>query len=546
MKQNVRFSSQQSQNNSPKKIAPTQSQKQFSIAEDEKAKLRYVQFSFFFILPMQLTFTIINFHQKIIIEGILDLFTLLLFLCGAYHLRFSKNVTIAYRIIIVAAIFIIFHNAFSQYRNIFNASFGMFALPIVIFYLVGIKEGALWLSMPILLQLFIAIFPGWFTNQSPYSGYALYMLGALAITTSFVGVSQWIRQRTWQTLTQVNQFLETATKQYQTISGLTPICSYCKRIRNDSGYWNNLETFLRNRTNAQVSSSICSKCSPKDSSVIQTPPLEVEPNQFTNLVNATNNIKRHFVFWGSTLGGITTLYFIVRYIDNGNTQAAIVASLAVVMMIICSILVWKKKHLQKVYYVMVGGLFIQVLSPLFEPNPEPLEMLWFFVLPITAHHLLGWKGGLVASILLSVWVGIFFFNVPITPPLNLTISFRAYFALSFFFVILLGTTMEHLREKYFTLARIRIDALKNTYEKIRTIKGIVPICASCNAIRNDNGFWTNIETFMLEHTDLLFSHSICDNCLHEVMPELYFEMVQNGEIPMNTMRIASAKSDFKK
>ena len=54
--------------------------------------------------------------------------------------------------------------------------------------------------------------------------------------------------------------LEEATSRIKTLSGLLPICSACKRIRDDGGYWNELEIYIRDRSDADFSHGICPEC----------------------------------------------------------------------------------------------------------------------------------------------------------------------------------------------------------------------------------------------------------------------------------------------
>jgi hypothetical protein len=49
----------------------------------------------------------------------------------------------------------------------------------------------------------------------------------------------------------------------KTLSGLLPICSYCKKIRDDKGYWNQIEAYIRDRSEAEFSHSICQECANK-------------------------------------------------------------------------------------------------------------------------------------------------------------------------------------------------------------------------------------------------------------------------------------------
>ena len=57
--------------------------------------------------------------------------------------------------------------------------------------------------------------------------------------------------------------LEAALAQVKKLSGLLPICSYCKRIRDDKGYWNQIESYIRNHSDAKFSHSICQECAKK-------------------------------------------------------------------------------------------------------------------------------------------------------------------------------------------------------------------------------------------------------------------------------------------
>ncbi len=57
--------------------------------------------------------------------------------------------------------------------------------------------------------------------------------------------------------------LQKALKDVKQLSGLLPICSFCKKIRDDKGYWNQIETYISEKSDAQFSHSICQKCAEK-------------------------------------------------------------------------------------------------------------------------------------------------------------------------------------------------------------------------------------------------------------------------------------------
>jgi len=63
-----------------------------------------------------------------------------------------------------------------------------------------------------------------------------------------------------------------------------------------------------------------------------------------------------------------------------------------------------------------------------------------------------------------------------------------------------------------------IAALQEALASVRTLSGLLPICASCKKIRDDKGYWNQIEVYIRDHTDADFSHSICPECKRKLYP----------------------------
>lgn len=78
------------------------------------------------------------------------------------------------------------------------------------------------------------------------------------------------------------------------------------------------------------------------------------------------------------------------------------------------------------------------------------------------------------------------------------------------------------------LARIKTHIeLKRAREEIRTLRGIIPICAKCKKIRDDEGFWKQIETYIEKHSEALFSHGLCPECSKEIYgDEEWFKSIE--------------------
>lgn len=60
--------------------------------------------------------------------------------------------------------------------------------------------------------------------------------------------------------------------------------------------------------------------------------------------------------------------------------------------------------------------------------------------------------------------------------------------------------------------KIRMDMLEKALEEIRTLEGLIPICAWCKKVRDDEGFWSDVESFVGTRTEAEFSHSLCPTC----------------------------------
>ena len=76
------------------------------------------------------------------------------------------------------------------------------------------------------------------------------------------------------------------------------------------------------------------------------------------------------------------------------------------------------------------------------------------------------------------------------------------------------------------LGRIRkvqeqlIVELKETLSEVSSLRGLIPICTNCKNIRDDKGYWIQVEKYMSEHSEAEFTHSICPSCVDKLYPGL--------------------------
>lgn len=69
---------------------------------------------------------------------------------------------------------------------------------------------------------------------------------------------------------------------------------------------------------------------------------------------------------------------------------------------------------------------------------------------------------------------------------------------------------------------VLITKLKDTLSQVKQLSGFLPICASCKKIRDDDGYWNQIELYIRDHSEAQFSHSICPECRMKLYPHIEF------------------------
>jgi hypothetical protein len=75
-------------------------------------------------------------------------------------------------------------------------------------------------------------------------------------------------------------------------------------------------------------------------------------------------------------------------------------------------------------------------------------------------------------------------------------------------------------KRLYELAQERAERLEKAQKEIKTLKGILPICAYCKKIRDDQGYWQQVEVYVRDHSHADFSHSYCPECYERAMKEM--------------------------
>lgn len=153
-------------------------------------------------------------------------------------------------------------------------------------------------------------------------------------------------------------------------------------------------------------------------------------------------------------------------------------------------------------------------------------LYWSYSLPLLFFFFFGKKEGLIWTIVFSS----FLFFVILTPAVFGWYSYGHIivlrFIITFGIVTMIGYGLESARdfnskmleEKNLALLQEK-QQLETALKEINTLSGLIPICSSCKKIRNDEGYWEQVETYIKNHSGADFTHGICPDCIAKLYPD---------------------------
>ncbi|MEJ5300635.1 MAG: MASE3 domain-containing protein [Thermodesulforhabdaceae bacterium] len=97
------------------------------------------------------------------------------------------------------------------------------------------------------------------------------------------------------------------------------------------------------------------------------------------------------------------------------------------------------------------------------------------------------------------------------------------FRLLSFALVLEGLIRTGIRDPFSVLFRQlkkEKESLESALKEVRTLQGLLPICSFCKKIRDDEGYWHNLENYISSKTEAMFSHGLCPDCLNKHYPEI--------------------------
>jgi len=145
--------------------------------------------------------------------------------------------------------------------------------------------------------------------------------------------------------------------------------------------------------------------------------------------------------------------------------------------------------------------------------------LWLFFMPTLIMFSFGLRVGLSSmGALTAVCALIFFYPGDALLTHDYGIGFRIRYLIALSGITLFSAVAEYSRRTVHERLQRRNRQLEKALREVRELSGLIPICSSCKKIRDDEGFWNEVEVYMSRHSEMDFSHSLCPDCMARLYP----------------------------
>lgn len=219
------------------------------------------------------------------------------------------------------------------------------------------------------------------------------------------------------------------------------------------------------------------------------------------------------LFFALTLGVIA--------FKEGNTLLGTIDTLMCLVQLWLILLSRKTSNLEMPTNIAVSILLFFFIFLAAQGGMENTAIVWVFLFPSVSISLTGTRRGVLFSVVLFLAVlTVFFLQNESFIRGSYSIHFQIRFAAVYTTITLLAIIGEELRSRI--QERLKksnqekeeaIQKLNKSLREIKTLQGILPICAHCKKIRDDKGYWQAVDQYIHTRTDVRFSHALCPECM---------------------------------
>ena len=226
---------------------------------DETRKRTFMALGIITITPFIVSFALEDIFNQRVVEGLLVLVVVVIFWSNLYVSKHFEKMVMLYRLDALI-ILVLLCTGLAIGGGDEHSFLWYYFFPLTAFYMFEKREGCIWVGISLLLGAFFFLTPA-------FHDYPLGTSLRFLITYSIVSVLSFglesARHQYYHELEQEKKISADALNEVKILRGLLPICSYCKRIRDEKGDWNPIEDYIYKHSEADFSHGICPHCSQK-------------------------------------------------------------------------------------------------------------------------------------------------------------------------------------------------------------------------------------------------------------------------------------------
>ncbi|MBI5897092.1 MAG: hypothetical protein HZB24_14180 [Desulfobacterales bacterium] len=212
-----------------------------------------------------------------------------------------------------------------------------------------------------------------------------------------------------------------------------------------------------------------------------------------------------------------SIYGGIDWYEGRRIEGATIIAVALFMLSIAYV-ARNLERMVRAYRISAGVVFLLLVYELAIGGGEGYAFLWFYFYPIALFFLFGRREGLIWVIAtLAVMLAFLFFGLG-AYDYSLGVSTR--FLMTYCIVVIVSFALESSRGYYYNALLNEKRSLEEALGQVKTLRGLLPLCAFCKKVRDDQGYWNQIEAYVAQHSHADFSHGICPECAQKYFPDM--------------------------
>lgn len=231
----------------------------------------------------------------------------------------------------------------------------------------------------------------------------------------------------------------------------------------------------------------------------------------TETGNLTGDLQRPLFSLALALVSLGLGFFALDDLTDGRTvEGSSTLALALVLAA-AVVMVPRVRRIEPLCRLSIGLGVGLLLYEMAVGGGGGLVFVWFFVLPLCVYFLLGKDEGTYWVVAAGLAAGVLFFvNVEGLHHYDVATGVRFLFCFAISSVLSYG--LESSRSAYHGQLLREKQAVAGALSQVETLRGLLPMCAACKSVRDDEGYWSRIERYLAKHSLADLVHALCPQC----------------------------------